>query len=98
MKRASSGSDWLVAGCLIHAGLVTVLWLSVFKFEVDIVSAKIWMAFALIWLLWPLCVFISPRETWRKWTTAVGVGIVVLAPTVPTLYTFISWTVEGFAP
>jgi hypothetical protein len=52
----------------------------------------------LTWLLWPVCAFISPRETWKKWIAAAVVGILVLAPTIPTLYTFIVWTAEGFAP
>jgi hypothetical protein len=98
MKLASSRSDWIIAGWFIHACLVTVLWLLVFKFEVDVFSAKIWMVFALTWLLWPLCAFISPRVTWKKWIATAVVGIVVLAPTIPTLYTFIVWTAEGFAP
>jgi len=98
MRLAWPRSNWLVAGCVVHAGFVTVLWLLVFKFEFSVFSARIWMTIALTWLLWPVCAIISPRETWRKWIAACVVGILVLAPTIPTLFTFIVWTVEGFAP
>jgi hypothetical protein len=98
MRTESLRLDWLVVGCLIHAGLVTALWLLVFKFEVEVLSGKIWMMLAMTWLLWPICALVSPRGVWKKRAIAGFVGILILAPTIPTLYTFIVWTVEGFAP
>jgi hypothetical protein len=90
--------DWLVVGCLLHAGLVTALWILVFEFEVEILSGNIWMVFAVTWLSWPLCTFASPRALWKKRAITGLVGMLILAPTIPTLYTFLVWAVEGFAP
>ena len=89
--------DWLIVGCLLHAGLVTALWLLVFKFEVEVLSGKIWMTLAMTWLLWVVCALVSPPEMLKKRAIAGFVGILILAPTIPTVFTFIVWTVEGFA-
>jgi hypothetical protein len=98
MRTASPPMDWLAIGCLIHAGLITVLWLLVFKFEVEVLPGKIWMVVAMTWLLWLVSSLLSPRDALKRRAIAGLVGILILAPTIPTLYTFIVWTVQGFAP
>jgi hypothetical protein len=48
--------------------------------------------------LWLVVVALSPSRNLRKWIAAVIASSLILAPTVPTLYTFVVWTIEGFAP
>ena len=43
---------WLNVACLFHAILITVLWILDFQFNIHILSGKIWLGIALIWLLW----------------------------------------------
>lgn len=89
---------WLVAACLGHALIVTVLWVLVFKFDIDLIPAKVWTVLGLAWPLWVIAVFFSPRPTVRNWVIALVAGIVILVPSIPTLYTFAAWTIGGFAP
>jgi hypothetical protein len=98
MRIESIRLDWLIVGCLAHASIVTALWLLFFKFEIEVLSGKIWMTLALTWLLWPVYASISQPEMLKKRAIAGFVGILILAPTVPTVFTFIAWTIEGFAP
>ena len=97
-KRELADSGLLISACIVHAIGITVSWVLVFKFDVEIVSAKIWAVIALMWLLWLVVVALSPSRNLRKWIAAVIASSLILAPTVPTLYTFVVWTIEGFAP
>jgi cell division protein FtsW (lipid II flippase) len=97
-KRESADSGLLISACIVHAIGITVSWVLVFKFDVEIVSAKIWAVMALVWLLWLFVVALSPSRNLKKWIAAVIASSLILAPTVPTLYTFVVWTIEGFAP
>lgn len=92
------GSKWLMAACLVHAALVTAFWIIVFRFDIDVMSGRLWMAVALIWPLWAIAAVLSPRATIRAWVGAGVVGLVVLLPVLPTLYTFVVWSIGGFAP
>lgn len=69
-----------------------------FKFDRDVMPGKLWMAAALVWPIWLAFAIAAKPETRRHWIITVTAGIVLLIPTVPTIYTFVMWSVEGFAP
>jgi hypothetical protein len=97
-KSESADSSLLIGTCIAHAIGITVSWVLVFKFDVELVSAKIWAMIAMMWPLWLVVVTLSPSRNLKKWMAAVIASGLILAPTVPTLYTFVVWTIEGFAP
>jgi hypothetical protein len=89
--------DWPAAGCLTHAGLITALWVLAFKFDIEVLPGKVWMVFAMSWLLWLVFLLVSPLQLLKTRVIAGLVGVLILAPTIPTLYTFIVWRIGGFA-
>ena len=94
----TAGSGFLIGACLSHAILVTALWVLVFEFDVEIIPAKIWAMIALMWPLWLVVAAISRSRKPKQWIAAIIASSLVLAPSVPTLYTFVIWAIEGFAP
>jgi hypothetical protein len=97
-KSDSFALGWLNVACLLHAILITVLWILDFKFNIHILSAKIWLAIALMWLLWiPGAALFRPRKLKDSLITGIA-GILILMPTYSTLYTFTVWAAGGFAP
>lgn len=97
-KRESLRPDLMIGACLLHAILITALWVLVFGFDVEVVPGKFWGGMALIWLLWVAVGTLSPSTYRRKWMITFIASIVILAPTLPTLYAFVVWTIEGFSP
>ena len=89
---------WLIAACLGHALVVTLLWILMFKFDIELIPGKIWMGLGLAWPLWVFAALLVPRGTIKTLAVALVLGIVVLIPSIPTLYTFVDWTISGFAP
>jgi hypothetical protein len=98
MKNWVLSLPWPRIACLLHALLVCGIWVLVFKFDLDVMPGKLWMVIALAWLLWLGAVVLSRRENRMRWIIVIAIGVLLLAPTIPTLYTFIVWSVEGFAP
>jgi hypothetical protein len=84
--------------CIVHAVIVCADWVLTFQFNLDILPGKIWLVLALAWFAWPFVLLLARREDRTQWGVAVGVGMLVLVPTIPTLYTFLVWAIEGFAP
>jgi hypothetical protein len=98
VKTNPSWPVWLIAGCLLHAILITVEWLLEFKLDLDFLPGKIWLGFALPWPLWFIGAFASPRPMRKKWVVAAAFGVLILTPTISTIYTYIGWAIGGFAP
>ena len=98
MKLEPNRAKWLIAGCLAHAAVITAIWILVFKFDVEVVPSRVWMGVALIWPLWAIAAALSPRMMVKAWVATGALGLVVLMPAIPTLYTFIAWSIGGFAP
>ena len=97
-KRDSHPLSLLIGSCLLHAVLVTTLWVLVFRFDVTIISGKIWAVIALAWPLWFLVLALASRRDLKNWGFAAIAGVLILSPIFPTLYAFVVWTIEGFAP
>jgi hypothetical protein len=89
---------WAQLACLLHALLVCGNWVLVFKFDRDAIPGKPWMVLALGWLLWPLAIALARQGKRVQWTIVITIGALLIAPTFPTLYTYVTWFVEGFAP
>ena len=98
MKLERRYVNWLIAGCLVHAALITCIWILVFKLDLDAVPSVVWMGLASIWPLWAVAALLSPGVMARAWIVTGVLGVVVMLPVIPTLYTFIAWSFGGFAP
>ncbi len=98
MKLPTDRLTLLRIGCILHALVVTGIWVLVFQFDIDVLSAKIWLVVAVLWSLWMTQVLVPFRGNRADWLKTVALGLVLIAPTLRTQYTFIVWAVEGFAP
>ena len=90
--------SWARLACLLHALLICGNWVLVFKFDRDGISGKPWMVIALGWFLWPFAIALAHQGNRVQWTIVITIGVLLIAPTIPTLYTYVTWFVEGFAP
>ena len=96
--RMRSSSGWLNAACLVHAILITLLWILHFKFHISVLSGNIWLGLALMWFLWiPIAAFCGLRNL-RNWVITEIAALLILLPTYSTIYTFTVWAIWGFAP
>lgn len=89
---------WPLAVCVLHALAITAVWITVFKFELDVMPGKYWLALSLSWFLWPLSIAFAKGEDRTHWIVSTVLGLLILVPTFSTTYTFVVWAVEGFAP
>jgi hypothetical protein len=90
--------SWARLGCLLHALFICGNWVLVFKFDRDGIPGKPWTILALGWFLWLGAIALASQENRIQWIVVIAIGALLIAPTIPTLYTFIVWSVEGFAP
>ena len=98
IKMRTLHSGWLYVACLVHAVLITVLWVLDFRFNVHILSSKVWLGLALMWMLWLPVASLFGLRNLKKWLITGAAGFLILLPTYSTIYTFTVWAVEGFAP
>lgn len=98
MKSLFIGWSWLKLGCLLHAILILGIWVLVFKFNLDVLPGKVWMGLAFAWPAWLVAAAMSKRENRMRWVFVIAIGVLLLSPTISTLYTFTVWSIEGFAP
>src|SRR4030095_13986861 len=98
MKAWLSNLSWAEIACLLHALCASAIWFLLFKFDVSVMRGKAWMVLALAWFLWLLALIMSERDKRKRWMVIIAIGVVLLIPAIPTLYTYIVWTVDGFAP
>lgn len=89
--------SWAGAACLLHAALICGIWVLTFRFDRDVMPGKLWMGLAVAWLVWFGAFGLVRREDRARWLGTLAFGLLLLAPTVPTLYTFIVWSIEGVA-
>jgi hypothetical protein len=81
-----------------HAFLVCAIWILVFKLDRDVISGKPWMVLTLAWFLWLSAIALARRQDRIQWIMVIAIGSLLLAPTIPTLFTFVVWSIKGFAP
>ena len=89
---------WPMVACPVHALLVSSIWILVSEFDLDVTPGKLWMALALAWIVWLGAALASRPENRARRLVAIGIGVILLAPTVPTLCTYAVWSIGGFAP
>jgi hypothetical protein len=89
----------IAIAAVVHASLVTGWWWASIYADIDIpiVNGRIWFVAAWAWLAWPIYVLARAKAT-RFTVAALVFGAVVIAPAVPTIYTFTVWSIGGFAP
>lgn len=71
--------------CMLHALVVVLLWLEQTFLGVLLVSGKVWVTLAWLWLLWPIALALHPAASRRDVAIPTVVGLVLLAP-VPEAY------------
>jgi len=98
IPRGVSMSKVVIAGALVHAVCVTLLWVAAMHWDTRVVSGPVWVVLAWTWLLWPILLLSTSARSSRHAIAAVVVGAVALAPTAGEIYAFTVWTVGGFAP
>ena len=99
-SRESLQHRGIAIAALVHALLVLSWWYAAIWADIDIpfVSGRMWLAVAWAWLCWPIYVLMRRRHLPRLTFGAVAAGAAVLAPAIPTIYTFSAWAIGGFAP
>jgi hypothetical protein len=89
----------ILAGCcLLHPFIVFILWVQMIRDSSMLVSGEAWLIMAWLWLFWPLALCMCSPRSWRVTGIPVLIGIVMLAPCIPFVLAFTSWTIYGFAP
>jgi hypothetical protein len=97
-SKLHENGRWLVLLAVGHALLVLVVWWEGFYGRVEWFSARWWLAFAWLWVVWPFVLLFFPaRPLWWNWI-ALGIGALLLSPCVPWIFAFTVWTIWGFAP
>ena len=87
----------LALAALAHAVLVAVLWWAAMYGGVRPLSGPAWALLAWAWLFWPVIAFGREYSSLLV-VGALGVGALVIAPTVPEMYAVTAWSIFGFAP
>jgi hypothetical protein len=90
--------SWPRVACILHAIVATVLWYVIVMLDSHIVSVRVWTAITLLWLLWLGPAMRAGKGRRGPWVWTLTLGIVILAPTFSTLYSFTVWMIGGFAP
>jgi hypothetical protein len=89
---------WERALCLLHAALALSIWVLVFTYDKEFLTGKIWMGIVWSWLVWILVALRCNDGEGAAWLATLGLGFLLLIPTMPVAVTFLSWTIFGFAP
>ena len=89
---------WPQILCVIHALVVTGIWYVMFMLDKDIVKVSTWIAVAVLWLGWIFSIALPGKTRRLRWFAVLSVCAVILSPTFSTLYSFVVWSVGGFAP
>ena len=86
----------LALSCVVHALVVFTVWTAMFVSNLDLMSGKIWLTLAWLWLIWPAALMFQPGRTLRRvaWPVLIAVGLLV--PCAPVIFTFSVWAVRGF--
>ena len=88
-----------IAGIAVaHALLGLATWFVTFHVQTPLIQARHWLILVWLWLLWLPVLALHPGRTLRGVLVPLGIGLLVLAPCVPTLFTFTTWSIRGFAP
>jgi hypothetical protein len=98
IKQSPISLSWPRLACLSHAFLVCAIWVLEFKFDRDVISGRPWMVLALAWFPWLTVFGLAQRVDRIQWIIVIAIGLALLTPTMPTLYTFVVWSIDGFAP
>ena len=81
---------------VLHALVVTVVLFFAFEFKPQWFSQKFWVLFALAWLAWPFVLATHPRRAFRSAVVAIVLSLAILSPSIPWLFAFSAWWVNGF--
>jgi hypothetical protein len=89
----------LVAAMAIAHALVTLLlWSAVLIADLQVVSARIWLALVWLWLVWPVVLAFHRDRSLKRVAVPSLIGLALLAPCIPVAFAFTAWTIGGFAP
>ena len=89
---------WIAVGLIVHALAILAVWIVTFRFDIELMPARVWLAGAWAWLFWPLAMLLHPARFRMALLVPLGVALVLLWPCLGTIYTFTVWSITGFAP
>ena len=89
---------WIAVGMIVHALAILAVWIVTFRFDIELMPARVWLAGAWAWLFWPLAMVLNPARFRMALLVPLGVALVLLWPCLGTIYTFTVWSITGFAP
>lgn len=95
---ASNSYRMFAVACVVHSAAVLALWAATFLADLDLLSGKTWLAFAWLWLIWPVVLFIRREGSISRFAYPVLIGAVMLMPCIPVAFTYTVWSFQGFAP
>ena len=77
-------------GAVIHAAAVLGTWFASNHFRF-LLSFHVWALLSLIWLLWPIALFIHSKRSMTKLAIPIGISLLLLTPCIPRLISFAPW-------
>jgi len=80
---------------VLHSSIVVLLWL--FASHVGL-SGRFWLAFAWLWLVWPVFLLVLPGRSLVRFLVPFCMSVLLLAACIPTLLAMTAWAIGGFAP
>jgi hypothetical protein len=77
--------------------VILLLWVGSFHFDRSLVPGRAWFVFAVLWLIWPVALSLRPTRSLFRVLVPSALGLAMIAPYVPTLWSFAMWSIGGFA-
>jgi hypothetical protein len=87
----------VMIGAPLHAIALMVLWLGPMYWDVQTLSAQVWVVCVWTWLLWPVLLLSTSARSSRAAIAGVVVGGLALLPASREIYVFTGWVVRAFA-
>lgn len=88
----------IAISAVAHAALVTADWMAMLYWGSPFISARLWFVVGWLWLVWPVLLFVTKARSSRVAIAGVVLGAVTMLPSIPVIYSFTAWSIQGFAP
>lgn len=82
-------------GALVHALVVTALWVGPLFFEARVVTAPVWLMLAWTWIAWPVLLISTRARFSRPAVIAVIVGGLIVLAGTPPIFAFTAWSLSA---
>lgn len=89
---------FVAIGALAHAVLVTANWWAMLYWDESLIPGRLWFALGWLWLAWPILLVVTKARTSLLAVGGVVGGALAMLPSIPVIYSWTVWSIEGFAP